>query len=72
LSLRIVDPPENIHDSQKVVIIPLPPRSKSYHRKREAIKRINSAKDPAESDTNLQRMLSNGKQLVSYTDYSSE
>jgi len=70
--LGIVDPPENIHDSQKVVIIPLHPRSKSYNRKREAIKRINSAKDPAESDKDLQRMLSNGKQLVSYTDYSSE
>jgi hypothetical protein len=51
--LGIVDPPENIHESQKVVIIPLHPRSKSYNRKREAIKRINNAKDPAESDKDL-------------------
>lgn len=65
----IIDPPENIHDSQKVVILSLHPRSKSYDRQREAIKRIDSAKDPASTDKDLQLMLAKGKQLISYNDY---
>ena len=38
----IVDPPENIHDSQKVTILPIHSRSKSYDRKREAIEKPKS------------------------------
>jgi hypothetical protein len=64
----IIDPPENIHDSQKVVILPIHSRSKSYDRTREAIKRIDTAKDPASIDKDLQSMLSKGKQLISYSD----
>ena len=71
-------PPENIHDSQKVVILPLHKRSKVYDRKCEAIKRIlsktwavkriDSTKNSiAESDKDLQLMLAKDKQLISYT-----
>jgi hypothetical protein len=61
-------PPENIHDSQKVVILPLHKRSKVYDRKHEAIKRIDSTKNSlAKSDKDLQLMLAKDKQLISYT-----
>jgi len=67
----IIDPPESIHDAQKVVILPIHSRTKSYENTKSKIQRINSAKDPAESDKDLQSMLSKGKQLISYNDYDS-
>jgi hypothetical protein len=63
----IIDPPENIHDSQKVTILPIHSRSKSYDRTREAIKRIDSVGNSGpENDKDLQSMLAKGKQLKSY------
>ena len=38
----IIDPPENIHGSYKVVLEVLNPRSKAYDLKRGLIKRIDS------------------------------
>ncbi len=65
----IIDPPENIHDSQKVVILPIHSRSKSYDRQREAIRRIDTTRDAAEKDKDLQLMLTKGKQLINYNEY---
>ena len=65
----IIDPPENIHDSQKVTLLPLHPRSKTYDRKKESIKRLDSVgNSAAENDKDLQLMLAKGKKLISYND----
>ena len=54
----IIDPPENIHDSQKVVLEVLHPISKAYDRKRKLIKRIDSIENSgAEKDKDLQLIL---------------
>ena len=41
----IIDPPDNILDSQKVTIVSLHSRSKKFERTRKAIKRLDSVKN---------------------------
>ena len=69
----IVDPPENIHDSNKVVVLSANRKDSSHAKSREIIDFIkrtrpgaNRSKDYVDVDSDLRAQLQKGKQLVSY------
>ena len=60
--MGFTEPDDSIHDSSRVVIKPIHERSKTYHRTREAIKRIDSTKNETiQKDKDLQLLLKKGK-----------
>lgn len=67
-----VDPPKNIHDSGKVVVLPINNRSKEWKEKHKAIVEDRNTtadrKDPLKQDKDLQRLMSDpSKKLINYS-----
>ena len=66
----IVDPPENIHDSNKVVVLATHKRTRAKNSIFEKIKKsrpgANRSNNYTDIDLDLKAQLQKGKQLVSY------
>ena len=64
-----IEPPKNIHDSNRPTIIPIHDRSNKIKIAKQNMKPIGSDReDILKKDKDLQLMLAKGKQLISYND----
>ena len=74
----IVDPPDNIHDSQNVTVLSTHRSKDSSHAKSRAIieqikkTRPNHSRDYVDVDSDLRSQLSKGKTLISYSSTNDE